>query len=566
MAAAPNVAAAPNLAALVGLTNDQLYNDANAMVVLLDTIGIDDNQRTRIINDGFPTMSDLVSHYENNVNDFKKYLENINKTFATATRANTRVYYNPRMISKLLGVLHYFDQAVHTFHMIPDMALINNNLATQYGTEYKNFVKREKGGDDGDDDVEVKIPNLTGATNWVPFRDAFMTKLASIYGTRGIPLDYIVDGTERQATRANAALIAVDNIQLDDPDLFRTQSVHFGRSYKNDNHKVWNLLKGLLLSTPSYNHISSFNATRNGRGAWLALKTFYEGEDFRQRLQDSAFTRLNSTFYKGETNRYSFEKYVQSHKEAHKMLEDSGYNGGLGMDDATKVQHFKTGIKADAGLENSLSNVRANPRLQTFDNLVSFLSAEVEHRSLRKKQLRTSRDRTVSSATTGKKGNYDRSGRGGGNNNGRGGNDSNAISKVVGGKRVYAKQYSKEEFGKLTSAQRSAVIKLNREARNKNRGDSGRGNNINTSSIQSLRNDMMDDMINVGDAIVAGVTAASNDNEANSITPSVSLASSSSSAFNDGNRNKRKAPSGSVGQFIRSLRRNRNGDDDGRQN
>jgi hypothetical protein len=213
MAAAPNVAA-PNLAALVGLTNNELYNDANAMVVLLDTICIDGNQRARIINDGFPTMSDLVSHYENNVNDFKKYMENINKTFATATRANARVYYNPRMVPKLLSILHYFDQAVHTFHVIPDMALIDNDLSTQYSIEYKNFVKREKGGNNGDDDVEVKIPNLTGATNWVSFRDAFMTKLASIYGARGIPLNYVIDGTERQATRANAALIAVDNVNL----------------------------------------------------------------------------------------------------------------------------------------------------------------------------------------------------------------------------------------------------------------------------------------------------------------------------------------------------------------
>jgi hypothetical protein len=131
---------------------------------------------------------------------------------------------------------------------------------------------------------------------------------------------------------------------------------------------------------------------------------------------------------------------------------------------------------------------------------------------------------------------------------------------------VYAKQYSKEEFGKLTLTQRSAVIKLNREAHYKNRDDNSHGNSVTAASIQSLRNDMTDDMISVGDAIVAGVTAASNDNEANSITPSVSFASSSSSASNDGNGNKRKAPSGSVGQFIRSLRRNRNGDDDGRQN
>ena len=135
---------------------------------------------------------------------------------------------------------------------------------------------------------------------------------------------YVIDTNERWATRSNVNKREVESISLDDYQTFHNEVTHFELGFKQDNITVWNKLKDLLLNSPPYNHITEFNATRDGCQAWNTLTEFYEGEDFMERNRDRAFSKLNNTFYKGETNRYNFEKYINTHKEAHKMLQDAG--------------------------------------------------------------------------------------------------------------------------------------------------------------------------------------------------------------------------------------------------
>ena len=152
----------------------------------------------------------------------------------------------------------------------------------------------------------------------------------------------------------------------------------------------------MLVGTDSFNHISSHSTTKNGRRAWLSLKSVYEGVDFSERQRETTFTRLTHTFYKGETARFNMEKYIAIHKNAHKMLEDAGYNGGMGMDEATKIQHFKSGIKSDAGLEVALTSLRADPtKYSDFTQVTTFLMSEVEHKTIRRAQLKSSVARQV---------------------------------------------------------------------------------------------------------------------------------------------------------------------------
>ena len=194
---------------------------------------------------------------------------------------------------------------------------IDAAIASNLSRDYRDFSK-----DNNDDEATVEIPKLTGSTNWITFRDKFIMKLSHTVGCRGIPLDYVVDSTPRVVTRANQNMAFVESIDLSEDGQYRTLTTHFGRAYKEDNKAVWDILKSNLLGEPAYNHISSNNTSRNGRGAWQSLVGFYEGEDFKERLRESAFSKLSTTFYKGETHRFDFEKYIQVHKEAHKLLED----------------------------------------------------------------------------------------------------------------------------------------------------------------------------------------------------------------------------------------------------
>ena len=60
---------------------------------------------------------------------------------------------------------------------------------------------------------------------------------------------------------------------------------------------------------------------------------------------------ISSTFFtfdKGETSKSNFEKYINVHKTAHRMLQDCNFNNGSGLHNATKIQDLKSGIRPEA--------------------------------------------------------------------------------------------------------------------------------------------------------------------------------------------------------------------------
>ena len=106
---------------------------------------------------------------------------------------------------------------------------------------------------------------------------------------------------------------------------------------------------------------------------------------------------------------------------------------------------------------------------KTFQEYLTFLTTEVNATILRKKQVYNS-ERRVSSMKR-KNGNRFQGNRN--NNNGRNNRRYQrldlgpVLSEVVDGKRVESRHYSAEDFGKLNRNQRSAVIRLNKERRQK---------------------------------------------------------------------------------------------------
>jgi hypothetical protein len=256
--AAPAAPAAPvamrlNPRVIEGLSITELYNDPMAFQIMLNNIGVPDRERARITNDGFNNMNELVTHYTNDVAGFKKYLENLNKTFSTADAA-LKVYFTPPVMMKLLGVMHYFNVSVNGYHMVPDIVSITADESSAFGNCYKEFIKKK---DLDDDDDDLNIPKLLGSTNWVDFRDAFTSKLSQHVGSRGFSIDYVIDSTIRQASHGNALLSEVDFVDLNESDEYVRLVTHFGQPFKADNAQVWNKLRNCMINTPPYNHIAS---------------------------------------------------------------------------------------------------------------------------------------------------------------------------------------------------------------------------------------------------------------------------------------------------------------------
>ena len=525
--------------------NNARFTDQAAFITMLTNFGVRPRERNHLVRDGFDTMKRLTDYFQySTIPEIEKYFKDANKTFGSMPRAQDRVYFAPRLIKLVVATIWYFVHCVYSFHIMPDITSVTLQKATELDLVCSQSKSSTASTDaESSNDDEITLPKLKGSNNWIDFRDKFLIKLSKLKNKRNISLSYLVDDHPRQATHGNANYVQVAEIDFETPDLFLNQTIHFGPTFKVDNKRLWSLLETSLVNTSPYNHIAPYERSRDGRRAWTAIKAYFEGEDFVQRTQDQAMATLSNTYYRGETKNFKFEDYVNAHLTAHKKLLQVGYNAGNGMDEATKVHHFKTNILPSADLEGAISLARLKER-ESFTVYVAFLSTEVDFRSARKKQMvKTGKDRNVSavkSNDTGKK----RSGQS--QSRRRSNNLGPVLFEVVGGKRVESKMYSRAEFAQLTKEQRDAVIRLNRERRSKARKDST-STDRNTSAIEVFR----DEMTTIGNAIVAGVSRAVSEKADDEVT----LSTNQGGSISNQSSARPSATSGSVGDFIANLRK-----------
>ena len=505
-------------------TITDVYNSEQGIVDVMFTFGIRQVGIDRIVDDGFNSMNTLVQQYESGVEGFNSYLKSINKTFGVNPNPDLRVHFAPPLMTRMMGALFYCNICYHRLHQIPDIRLITAEIASDSYKVYEDLHNSEM--KESDQEIEVQVPELKGATNWRSFRDAFEMKLEILKSKAGFPLNYVVDQTPRVFTRANANRGEVPAVDLTEPNVFKEQAVHFGKTYKDDNKTVWLLLKSLLLNSSSYDHVLEFNASSNDRKAFLTLKTFYEGEDFHQRLQDQAFSIFKNTVYKGSTPKYKFDNYVRRHITAHKLLIEAEYNKDQitgvvkGMDDSTKIQHLKGGIKPEAGLEYALSLARTSGiNKKTFTDYVSYLQAEVTAMENRKVELRAGMSVKQTDVTRNMSQN------------------KRSLTETVEGKRLEAKRYALDEWKVLSPAQRSAVRRLNRKAKRSGIPQANSRSNNNKRSLSK------NEISSISTAVISAMEQKHN-------SPTEVPDDVSKITENSDNQKKRKALSGGIGDFL----------------
>ena len=519
------------------LTNQEHYESRASFTNLLTILGVGDSEQAHIRLDGFQTLKELVSYFELSTGtQIKKYFEKVNSTFGSNPPAR-RVCIPPRIIERLSGVIWYYAHNVYTFHSIPSIMLLSADQATTLGRllDKINDVSTKDDGSSKKDDDEITLPKLKGGGTWIDFRDKAIIKVARLKNRRSVSLEYLLDETERRVSRQNATLISVESLDLSDHDTFRMGAVFFGTTFKNDNRRLWDLLEATLINTTAYNHISPYERSHDGRKAWLALKRHFEGKDYIERTKDLAMTTLSNTFYRGESRNYRFEDYINTHLNAHKKLLQIGYNKGRGMDESTKIHHFKQNILPSAELETALAIGRSKEK-DSFSAYYTFLSTEVDFKVSRRKQLvKSGKDRNVSSFES---------------NNDKAGKNKPKLGPVLyetcEGKKLESKVYSKQEFSQLSKNQRAIVIKLNQQRKMNSRNPAHHGKDKNSSAINSLRSELG----TLGDAIVAGVKNAVN--PSSETQPNESCANPSADASLS---TLPSASSGEVGEFISNSRK-----------
>jgi hypothetical protein len=154
-----------------------------------------------------------------------------------------------------------------------------------------------------------------------------------------------------------------------------TQMPHTHVAYREDNIKVWEIIRDSLHASEAYNWIKQSEQRRDGRSAYLALTTHYLGASKNKTLQNQADNCLLKTFYGGEKNKFDWTKYVSLHKRCHNNLKATG--PPLGEDD--KVRRLLNGINTQK-LDTAVLFVQSLPLLMAnFDAAVDSISTVVEN-------------------------------------------------------------------------------------------------------------------------------------------------------------------------------------------
>ena len=170
---------------------------------------------------------------------------------------------------------------------------------------------------------------------------------------------------------------------------------------------------------------------------------------------------------------------------------------------------------------------------ESFQDYVIFLSTEVDSKN-RRKRLSVKNERRVSQVknkpkySSGRKPNF----------------DILHLHEVVDGKCIESKHYDKPAFDALSPKQRATFVKLNRLRRRcaiQNKG-SEKGNIVSAMNRYHIN----DDMITVGNAIVAGIAKGTNEGPSDVVTLGTD---------NDSKTTKRNATAGSVGDFFAQARK-----------
>jgi hypothetical protein len=383
---------------------------------LLQRFGFSKDGVQGIIDNGVHTTGDLIGIDSDDI-------ENIVKLIRASRTPPMVVSY---IAQKRLSVLMFWTNRRRRL----GESILASDFTLQAAEEASRLMAFE---DQEDDTTSVKPPTeFTMGTKWKAFKEGAIAFFNSQKGRGHIPLAYII----RETANPDPNAVYINEHQRVIA-IMPLQGIEFGE----DNGKVFDHLKSWTLKGPAWTWMRQYNASRDGRNAWLALVAHFEGDAQRDRVKDLAYASKASAKYHGEKKRFSFEAYVTVHQEAYEDLEQYGEH----VSEEKRVRDLLQGIK-DPTVNAAKEAILANPNLRSnFTNVVTHLATSLQL------NMSLQDSRNISSIMSGQHGRGGRGGRGrgcsGGNNRGRGR-----------GQNIYLGSYSPDQWRKLSQEDRKRVL------------------------------------------------------------------------------------------------------------
>lgn len=227
-------------------------------------------------------------------------------------------------------------------------------------------IKKEA---DNDKDIKEPAKLKDFSKPWETFEEEWLTYLGRHRNvTTGQPLTYIVRDHEDVEPE-----MLTETYQTIDDNLCATADLTTDQA-KRDNQRVFDLLKPLVLGGDGWHHIQSYKRTKDGRGAWNALKNQANGTSAKTTRRAVSYAKIATARYNGRS-RYTFDQYIAVHKKAYNDLAELEEP----VPETKKVKDFLDGISDPALASAKVTVYGDNAKLSNFDLCQQFLKTVLQN-------------------------------------------------------------------------------------------------------------------------------------------------------------------------------------------
>ena len=243
------------------------------------------------------------------------------------------------------------------------------------------FTQQWKALKDRRDDDPPEVPKISKTLPVLKWSEAFDDYLSRAIGARTIPLSYV--------TRETVAVPAVaPNLVAHRPYATEFGSIeaelvaratHDHPLYQDDNASIYYALEEATRSTSYAASIKPFQRSKDGRGAYLAIRAQYAGRDKWETEIKRQDNLLHTRVWKGQGN-FSLERFVAQHRNAYVSMTQCAQHVAFQLPNQhTRVGYLLDAIQtSDAGLQAAMAQVNsddANPngKRNNFEAAVAYL-------------------------------------------------------------------------------------------------------------------------------------------------------------------------------------------------
>ena len=290
-------------------------------------------QKNALADEGLTNVSDFDGFDEDTLKEAFKNTRSLDPPVPIPAKSSTRLI----IASK---AFEYYTQ----INREPDATNMHyTKVLKKFYIEWKAICEA------ADHDIELKLPVLSKNNPPLKWCDSMKHYLHAKYGTRRIPLDYVI--------RENAQV----EPELQDPLLHEEpygssgsvlgelvkRASHTHPLFKQDNEEVFTLIEQAARASSYISTVKTFDRRKDGRGAWEALKQAHISDDKWDTICKENSKWLITSKWNGK--KFALESFIGTHRMKYEQMKEASVNIRFQLpDDHTRVGYLLDAIETDS--------------------------------------------------------------------------------------------------------------------------------------------------------------------------------------------------------------------------